>query len=47
MLTKLKEMGRVSSYVEDSRFFFGFLTLEDRTDRLSHNFGKKLPLLAM
>ena len=43
MLTKLKEMGRVSSYVEDSRFFFWFLTPEDRTDRLSWNVGKNLP----
>jgi len=25
---------------------FGFLTAEDGTDRLSRNFGKKLPLLA-
>jgi len=25
-------------------FFFGFLNLEDGTDRLSRNFGKKLPL---
>ena len=47
MLTKLKEMGRVSSYVEDSRFFFGFLTPEDRTDRLSWKVGKKLPLLVV
>lgn len=27
-------------------FLFGFLTIGDETDRLSQNFGKKLPLLA-
>jgi len=26
-------------------FLFGFLTLEDGTDRLSRNVGEKLPLL--
>ena len=30
----------------DKRLSFGFLTPEDGTDRLSRNFGKKLPLLA-
>jgi hypothetical protein len=29
----------------DRLFFFGFLKLEDGTDRLSRNVGKKLPLL--
>ena len=29
-----------------SVFLFGFLTLADRTDRLSRNVGKDLPLLA-
>jgi len=28
-------------------FFFGFLTPEDGTDRLSRNVSKKLPLLAV
>jgi len=27
-------------------FSFGFLNPEDGTDKLSRNFGKKLPLLA-
>ena len=27
--------------------FFGFLTLEEETDRLSRNVGKELPLLAV
>jgi hypothetical protein len=27
-------------------YYFGFLTLEDETDRLSRNAGKELPLLA-
>jgi len=28
------------------RFFFGFVSLEDRTDRLSRNVGNLLPILA-
>jgi hypothetical protein len=34
-----------SSRVENPKRIQGFLALEDGTDRLSQNFGKKLPLL--